>query len=555
MIAERKQTETATEHQQVFLTILDSLDAMVYVADMKTYEILFVNQCVKDVFGDITGKICWQALQSGQTKPCEFCTNNKIVDSEGNPTVIYRWEFENTKMKLWYYICDRAIKWSDGRIVRLEIATDITERKRVERELRESESRLKEAQSLAHLGHWDLDLRGNRLSWSDEVYRIFGLAPQEFGATYEAFLEKVYPDDRDFVNKAYSDSVKDKSSYDIEHRVKLKNGDVKYVNERCCTQYDESGNPLRSIGTVLDITGRKQYEEQIQALNAGLARGIAERTAELEKKRQELNETQHALINIVEDLNQKTAELEAANAKLQELDRLKSMFIASTSHELRTPLNSIIGFSSIILEEWLGPLNDQQKENLTTVLKSGKHLLSLINDVIDVSKIEARKHEIILEDFDLYNVMSEALDLVKHDIEKKGLDLQTELIHMPMHSERLRVIQCVVNLLSNAIKFTEKGTVRVSTRNIPASNSGFQRRDCIEISVSDTGIGIPDESISKLFLPFVRIPSPLTLKVKGTGLGLYLVKKIVTEILSGEITASSIDGEGSSFILKIPVKL
>jgi PAS domain S-box-containing protein len=163
-------------------------------------------------------------------------------------------------------------------------ARDITEQKKAEQTLRENEARLKEAQRIAHLGHWELDLGKNVLYWSDEVYRIFGLAPQEFGATYEAFLEYVHPDDRGYVNAAYTDSVRNKTGYDIEHRVLLKNGEVKHVNERCNTEYDDRGNPLRSIGTVLDITRLKRTEEELHRVNADLDIRVKQRTAELEKK-------------------------------------------------------------------------------------------------------------------------------------------------------------------------------------------------------------------------------------------------------------------------------
>lgn len=133
---ENKQVEIALEqsHEQL-LTILDSLDAIVYVADMKTNELLFVNKYVRDIFGDINGMICWQALQSDQRGPCAFCTNDKLLTPNGNPAGVHAWEFQNTINSKWYHIHDRAIKWVDGRIVRLEIATDITERKTYEEKL------------------------------------------------------------------------------------------------------------------------------------------------------------------------------------------------------------------------------------------------------------------------------------------------------------------------------------------------------------------------------------------------------------------------------------
>ncbi len=141
---------------------------------------------------------------------------------------------------------------------------DVSERLQSEVELIFRENRLKEAQRLAHVGHWELDLENNTLDWSDEVYRIFGLEPQEFGATYEAFLEHVHPDDRDYVNESYQESLSNRTGYDIEHRVVRKDGSLRYVNERCDTEYDEDGNPLRSMGTVLDVTERRLAEDQLR---------------------------------------------------------------------------------------------------------------------------------------------------------------------------------------------------------------------------------------------------------------------------------------------------
>ncbi len=156
----------------------------------------------------------------------------------------------------------------------LGISVDITARKRMEDELRESESKLAEAQRMAHLGHWQLDLRTNELMWSDEIFRIFEIDPQQFGATYEAFLAGIHPDDREAVNTAYTDSLKERSSFQIEHRLLMKDGRVKYVLEKCETTFDDEGKPLRSLGTVQDVTVTKFAEralrEQQQVLQQAL---------------------------------------------------------------------------------------------------------------------------------------------------------------------------------------------------------------------------------------------------------------------------------------------
>lgn len=287
--------------------------------------------------------------------------------------------------------------------------------------------------------------------------------------------------------------------------------------------------------------------------------------AERKKADDELRKHREHLEDLVKE---RTAELEQANERLKELDRLKSMFIASMSHELRTPLNSVIGFSSILMKDWVGTLNDEQKNMSSIILKAGKHLLSLINDVIDVSKIEAGMIDIHHDDFDIDDVITDAVESLAKEIEGKGLDLQVQTIHQQMHSDRGRLLQCILNLLSNAAKFTDKGSITVQTRIVNSEQYSVNSKklntddnllttdiDFVEISVSDTGIGIQEEDIPKLFQAFVRLETPLKVVIPGTGLGLYLTRKLVTEVLQGDITVESEYGKGSRFIIKIPISV
>jgi signal transduction histidine kinase len=255
-----------------------------------------------------------------------------------------------------------------------------------------------------------------------------------------------------------------------------------------------------------------------------------------------------------QELEAKNLELRQANSKLKELDRLKSMFIASMSHELRTPLNSIIGFSSIVLDEWLGALNPQQREKLAIVLRTGKHLLSLIDDVIDVSKIESGGIATVVEEFALNEVIDEAVALFAHEIADKGLTLQVVSMPLAMRTDRRRLMQCVVNLLSNAVKFSDTGTITINTAVAPGTDLTADDAR-LTITVSDTGIGIHEQEMGKLFTPFGRIAVHRQITTPGTGLGLYLVKKISREILRGQVSAQSRIGEGSTFTLSIPVRL
>ena len=235
--------------------------------------------------------------------------------------------------------------------------------------------------------------------------------------------------------------------------------------------------------------------------------------------------------------------VEDANQQLKELDRLKSMFIASMSHELRTPLNSIIGFTGIILQGMSGDLTESQKDQLGRVYRSAKHLLALISDVIDISKIEAGRVELYGEDFTLSELIDEAVESVRPQLEDKQLGCESDVPQgIGMHTDRRRLLQCVLNFFSNAIKYTETGKIMVSVVDLG---------DSVEISVSDTGIGIPEEELGKVFMPFERIDSHLRVRTPGTGLGLYLTKKLVVELFRGSVSVTSRVGEGSTFVMVV----
>jgi len=257
----------------------------------------------------------------------------------------------------------------------------------------------------------------------------------------------------------------------------------------------------------------------------------------------ELNREIRRRKTVEERLQHYAEELENANEKLKQLDQLKSMFIATMSHELRTPLNSIIGFTGIILQGLSGDLSDKQRDHLGRVYSSAKHLLSLITDIIDIAKIEAGRIDVLLEEVALTEVVAEAVDSVKPHLEKKGLGLRLDVPAITLRTDRKRLLQCVINYLSNAVKYTEQGDVQVIAR-----ESGDQ----VEILVRDTGVGVKPEDMPRLFEAFERMESKLKIKAGGTGLGLYLTKKLATEVLRGSVSAESRPGEGSVFRLNIP---
>lgn len=240
----------------------------------------------------------------------------------------------------------------------------------------------------------------------------------------------------------------------------------------------------------------------------------------------------------------RTAELATAVEAAQAADRIKSAFLATMSHELRTPLNSIIGFTGIMLQGLAGPLNPEQRKQMSMVQNSSRHLLALINDVLDISKIEAGQLELSLAPVDLSASIEKMVRLVSPLAEQRGIPLQVDIapdVGMITTDQR-RLEQVILNLLSNALKFTEKGHVSIVCRT---------GNDHYILSVADTGIGMQPEEIVKIFQPFHQIDTGLARKREGTGLGLSICKKII-DMMGGAIAVESQWGQGSTFTVHIP---
>jgi len=245
-----------------------------------------------------------------------------------------------------------------------------------------------------------------------------------------------------------------------------------------------------------------------------------------------------------EKVSQRTSELQAANQELARANKLKSEFLANVSHELRTPLSAIIGFSQILLDGIDGPVNEEQKQDISQVNKSGQSLLALINQILDLSKIEAGKMELTLERVDLPALISSVLDSISPLAQAKGLQIDTRFAPgLPaLEADAGRLKQIVINLLSNAVKFTERGHIEIL-----AQPSGRM----VRIAVKDTGIGISAESQKVIFEEFVQGDGSSTRRHGGTGLGLSIVRRLV-EMHGGAITVLSEPGLGSTFTFTVP---
>lgn len=249
-------------------------------------------------------------------------------------------------------------------------------------------------------------------------------------------------------------------------------------------------------------------------------------------------------------VRERTAELSTARVRAEMADRLKSAFLATMSHELRTPLNSIIGFTGIVLQELPGPLNAEQRKQLGMVRSSARHLLALINDVLDLSKIEAGELEVHRERFDLTTSIHQAVEVIRPMADQKELVIDVRLGPglEAMDSDRRRVEQILLNLLNNAVKFTEQGGVTLTAERVTGEAPS------VRVSVADTGIGIAAHDLVELFQPFRQLDTGLTRVHEGTGLGLAICRRLAG-LLGGSIEAHSEPLRGSTFVVTLPLSM
>ncbi|MHB1342164.1 MAG: sensor histidine kinase [Coriobacteriia bacterium] len=401
-----------------------------------------------------------------------------------------------------------------------ELEADIAERQRAEEALRKSEEKFSVAfQNIPDAIMVTSVREGRVIEVNDTYYRVSGYGPEEtLGHTTVELHIWDNPADRE----RYVEVLAEHGSVnDFETTCRPRSGDAFPVT--ISGQVIQLGGEPCVLTVIHDITDARRAADAIRDINATLEQRVHERTIELETA---------------------NAELVAANIRLDEATRAKSDFLASMSHELRTPLNSVIGFSDLLSRGMVGALAPEQHKQVVMINVSGKYLLELVNEVLDLSAIEAGRARVRRESFDVRALVESAADSVSGLVTDKGLALTVHVeSDVPrIVSDRRRLEQVLLNLLGNSLKFTETGTIAIDAR----EDDGL-----VAIAVSDTGSGIAAEDLPHVFDEFYQAARRDVAKTEGTGLGLTLSRRF-TEMLGGTIEVQSAPGEGSTFTVRVP---
>ncbi|MEB3228157.1 MAG: PAS domain S-box protein [Synechocystis sp.] len=395
-----------------------------------------------------------------------------------------------------------------GNLIAIDgLAEDITERKQFLQVLAASESKYRTFIETANDLIYSIDTKGHFNYLSPNTLDILGFRPEEIQAL--PYPEILHPDDVAHYTDFFQAVMGGQKKQGLEYRVRHKNGSWRWHTTSASPQFNDAGDVEAFLGFAYDFTDRKLAELHQQQLNQELLKA----------------------------------------------NQLKDEFLAMMSHELRTPLNAVLGMTESLEEEIFGPINDRQRNMLQIIYKSGSHLLDLINDILDLSKMEAGQMELELRPININGIANNSFIYVQTQAVKKHIHLIQDIPDYlpPVQGDERRLRQVLINLLNNAVKFTEQGgtvTVRASLVSIHFTQSN-QWAPYIRTEVNDTGIGITPENIGKLFQPFIQIDSALNRKHEGTGLGLSLVKRIV-EMHGGEVGVTSEVGRGSCFWFTLP---
>jgi PAS domain S-box-containing protein len=567
-ITERKRSEAALrESEERFRQLAENIQSMFTLRDVATGQIIYISPSCETLLGISRERLyqepasfieavypedrerIWQAYLQYETAA------EQIIDQTGEFRIIRP---------------DGAIRWIEARtfpvyddqgsIYRIvSLSEDITERKQLERELALREQRLNSFFTAASAGLALFDERLHYVRVNETAARMIGHHQLEDypGKTISDMLPAMAATLLPIYQRVL-DSGEPVLSSEVEGQTPGQPGVLRTWQLSVFPIPGSNGKPAGVGAIFVEITERKQAEEALQRAYDELEQRVAERTAELSRTNELLRQENMERIRIEAALEEQraslarqvaeqTADLKLVNMQLARTARLKDEFLANMSHELRTPLNVVLGLSEALLEGVYGLVGDRQRAALHNIEESGRHLLEMINDILDLAKIGAGKLELEIDIASIEAVCQASLRLIRHSASKKRISVSENIDPAAtiLHVDQRRLKQILVNLLSNAVKFTAEGG------QVGLDVYGDQERQSIHFSVWDTGVGIAQGDMDKLFQPFVQLDSSLAKQYEGTGLGLALVSQLV-EMHGGSVSVTSEVGVGSRFTVSLP---
>ena len=502
-ITQRKRAEEALRQSQENLrAYLESAPDGVYLNDLKG-TFLYGNKKAEELIGYNREELLGKSFLKLNLLPAKYLAKaGKLLalNAMGKPTGPDEFELiKKDGSRIRVEITTTPVKQAEGKAVVIGFARDITERKQAEEALRESEEKYRRLFELSPIGITTVDMKGVITECNPAVYKEGGYSEDELVGKHFSKIAPVRVRDIPKQMRVFSSIIRGKVPKPFEVAYNRKDGTIGWTEVH--------------VG-LLKAGGRKLGVQVLQ-------RDITER------KRMD------------EELIEKTRELEAAS-------QAKSEFLASMSHELRTPLNVIIGFSELMRDQVPGEINEEQRQCLDDILTSGRHLLGLINEVLDLSKVESGKVELSLTNIALSDVLQSLSSAMMPmlTVKAQSLDVEVEEGLPPVYADEARVREVLFNLVSNSAKFTpEGGKLKIEAA---------RKDNWCQVSVSDNGIGIKKEDQEQIFEPFYQVGNSIAGEKKGTGLGLTLAKQIV-EMHGGQIWVDSQYGNGSRFIFTLPL--
>ncbi|MCB1529396.1 MAG: PAS domain-containing protein [Rhodospirillales bacterium] len=398
-----------------------------------------------------------------------------------------------------------SILWMNWRHKRVgghiySIGRDVTEIKKQEEALKRHERQLSEAETIGKMGHWRWQVGQDEIFWSDEVYRIFGTDPETFVPSLDNVNSMLHRRDAGRMIQAFQRAIIAQNDYDMDFEIRDPGGETRFVRCEGRCELDEDGDVAALYGIMQDITEAVLHERDLRTAKESAERAYASKT----------------------------------------------QFLANMSHELRTPLNAIIGFSEMIQRQLLGPIGTEKYlEYIAGIRESGEHLLDLISDILDMSKIEAGKYELDLEEIRLSKLIKLSIHMMEGRALENDIHIQAEIDNedLLIVADRRGVMQILLNLLSNAVKFSKKGG-KITVKAI-------EREKYLSLQVQDHGIGIPANKLKTITNPFEQAASHYTREHEGSGLGLAITKELV-ELHGGTLHIESTLGKGTTVTIRLP---